>query len=378
MKQYFAETLRRLRRDADLTQDKLADFLGVSPQTISKWERAETYPDVETLPVLANYFHVTVDVLLGNELEKAEQEIDEWISKIHETGLRDENAALSLSKEAYRKFPYSYKIMDCYANSLEAYCPNQTAWEEHRREIRRVSRILLENCTDDTLRSNAVAYMCWTAENPEDYRKWCESIPEGIAFCREFYLEDYNTIDTEEGILLRQKNIRELMWWFIKKCDDLCGRRPDAPPNGPRADTNTWIAEIEMKIAIYRGVFSGGDFLDAAWNMAWSYHELAEAYYEKGDINKVLDCLEQVAEYSSQCESIPAYAKHTSYLVNRLDYDENKLGLQGSCGSPEDYLEWLARSKFDAIRDNPRFQVVIHRLNTGPRNLRIRDKHDFV
>lgn len=378
MKTYFAETLRRLRHDADLTQDKLADFLGVTPQTVSKWERAETYPDVETLPVLANYFHVTVDALLGNDLEKTEQEIDAWIEKIHETGLRDKTAALVLAKEGYRKYPYSYKIMERYANALEAYCPNQAAWAEHRHEIRRVSQILLENCTDDTLRSNAVAYMCWTADDPDDYRKWCNSMPEGIEFNRDFYLEDYYKADTEEGIRLRQQNIRSLMWWFIKKCDDLCGRRPDAPKDGPKADTDTWIAEIEMKIAIYRGIFCGGDFLDAAWNMAWAYHELADAYFEKGDYEKVLNCIEQVAVFSYQCESIPPYAKHTSYLVNRMDYDESKMSLQGACGSPEDYLEWLSDSRFDAIRDDPRFQKVVQLIANGPRNVRIRDESDFI
>ena len=364
IKQYFAENLRKLRHNADLTQDKLADFLSVTPQTVSKWERGETYPDVETLPVLANYFHVTVDALLGNELEREDQEIDKWITRIHETGLRDEASALSLAKDAYRKFPYSYKIMDCYANALDTYCPDKASWKEYRREIRRVAQIVLENCTDDNLRSNAVAYMCWTSESPEDYKKWCESVPEGIEFNRKFYLEDYYKPNTEEGIRLRQENILELMWWFLKKCDDLCGRRSDAPVGGPKADTDTWIAEIEMKIAVYNGVFFKKDYLDYAWSMAWAYHELAEAYLENGDTNKVLECLRKVADFSAQCESVPAYAEHTSYLVNRLAYDETKLALKGTCGSPEYYLEWLAGSEFDTLRDDPQFRNVVKQFRT--------------
>ena len=65
MKQYFAGNLKKLRKNADITQEKLAECLGVLPQTVSKWERAETYPDIETLPSLANFFGVTIDELLS-------------------------------------------------------------------------------------------------------------------------------------------------------------------------------------------------------------------------------------------------------------------------------------------------------------------------
>ena len=60
MKQYFAGNLKKLRKNADITQEKLAECLGVLPQTVSKWERAETYPDIETLPSLSNFFDVTI------------------------------------------------------------------------------------------------------------------------------------------------------------------------------------------------------------------------------------------------------------------------------------------------------------------------------
>ncbi|MBR3780247.1 MAG: helix-turn-helix transcriptional regulator, partial [Clostridia bacterium] len=45
MKIYFSENLKRLRTQKGLTQEKLANFIGVSYQTISKWENSDTYPD---------------------------------------------------------------------------------------------------------------------------------------------------------------------------------------------------------------------------------------------------------------------------------------------------------------------------------------------
>lgn len=76
---YFGENLKKLRQDRNLTQERLADFLGVSFQTISKWERGDNYPDITTLPEIASFFNVTVDKLLGVSKTETELEIKEFI-----------------------------------------------------------------------------------------------------------------------------------------------------------------------------------------------------------------------------------------------------------------------------------------------------------
>nr|MCR4598651.1 helix-turn-helix domain-containing protein [Acetatifactor sp.] len=54
-----------LRRTKQLTQAQLADIVGVSFQTISKWENGSAMPDITYLPALAEFFEVSVDQLLG-------------------------------------------------------------------------------------------------------------------------------------------------------------------------------------------------------------------------------------------------------------------------------------------------------------------------
>jgi transcriptional regulator with XRE-family HTH domain len=62
---YLAENLKSLRKGKDLTQEEVAEILGVSPQSVSKWERGDTYPDITLLPALANYYETSVDALIG-------------------------------------------------------------------------------------------------------------------------------------------------------------------------------------------------------------------------------------------------------------------------------------------------------------------------
>ena len=61
---YFGETLKELRLKGNLTQEKLSEFLGVSFQTVSKWERGDTIPDLFMLTTVAAFFDVSADHLL--------------------------------------------------------------------------------------------------------------------------------------------------------------------------------------------------------------------------------------------------------------------------------------------------------------------------
>ena len=63
----IGEKIRELRQGKKMTQEKLADRLGVSFQSVSRWENGMTYPDIELLPAIARLFSVSVDYLLGDE-----------------------------------------------------------------------------------------------------------------------------------------------------------------------------------------------------------------------------------------------------------------------------------------------------------------------
>ena len=67
LKQIVAKNLIALRKQAGLTQLDLAEKLNYSDKAVSKWERAESLPDVETVKKIADLYHVSVDALLREE-----------------------------------------------------------------------------------------------------------------------------------------------------------------------------------------------------------------------------------------------------------------------------------------------------------------------
>ncbi len=72
--------IKELRRRDGRTQENLADALGVTAQAVSRWESGTTYPDMQMIPAIANYFHISIDELFGYHDDREEK-----IKKILET-----------------------------------------------------------------------------------------------------------------------------------------------------------------------------------------------------------------------------------------------------------------------------------------------------
>lgn len=78
----FNENLKYLRKEANLTQENLAERLNVSRQAVTKWESGQSLPDIENLKKMADMFGVTMDSLVGNIESKKESIINKKINDI--------------------------------------------------------------------------------------------------------------------------------------------------------------------------------------------------------------------------------------------------------------------------------------------------------
>lgn len=67
MSESLGKKISELRKEKNLTQEGLAEALGVSPQAVSKWENDLSCPDIMLLPELASLFDVSIDELFGKK-----------------------------------------------------------------------------------------------------------------------------------------------------------------------------------------------------------------------------------------------------------------------------------------------------------------------
>jgi len=71
----IAKVLVNMRKEKGITQDKLANYIGVSKASVSKWETEQSYPDVTFLPLLASYFNISIDDLIDYKPQMTKEDI---------------------------------------------------------------------------------------------------------------------------------------------------------------------------------------------------------------------------------------------------------------------------------------------------------------
>ena len=124
--------IRELRRRDGRTQEDIADALGITSQAVSRWESGGSYPDMEIMPAIANYFGVTIDELFGYHNDR-DKKIDAIIERINEFGIRSRGddewveECLTILREGLAEFPQNERLIITLAETLSA-----AGWRRHK------------------------------------------------------------------------------------------------------------------------------------------------------------------------------------------------------------------------------------------------------
>ena len=113
----LAETLKRLRKEKDLTQEDVASELGVTFQSVSRWENGQSYPDIELLPAIAALYDVSLDKLFSVDKESEGAKIGKYAEE--EGAIWDDtDARIALTKKYVLENPncafFKMKLIDLY------------------------------------------------------------------------------------------------------------------------------------------------------------------------------------------------------------------------------------------------------------------------
>ena len=119
----LGNNIRQLRRRGKKTQEALAEALGVTSQAVSRWESGGSYPDMNLIPSIANFFGVSIDELFGYEGERANR-IETLVAEIERMNQLNSGKdvclaeCIALARSALVEFPGNEKLMLSLASAL--------------------------------------------------------------------------------------------------------------------------------------------------------------------------------------------------------------------------------------------------------------------
>ncbi len=174
-----AETIRTLRREKNITQDELARELGVTFQSVSRWENGIAYPDIELLPKIAAFFDITTDRLLGADRENRLRKRIATLQSYNEAFDRTDDpcAKFTIMKKAYEEFPES-EYFASRALSVLVYS-DAVPREEGLPFARECCKTLLENTKNERTRREVIQHI-FIYEDEDRLDDWKKYVSESV------------------------------------------------------------------------------------------------------------------------------------------------------------------------------------------------------
>lgn len=196
----FGEKIKSLRKKRNLTQEQIAEILGVSFQAVSKWETNAAYPDISMFPIIANFYSVTTDELLGVDVSKTNEFVKEICVKVD--NLFDERKyldALPILRQATIDYPAKEELQYRLARALRGYVRENKEKDDDRDEAINIYLKILDTSTNTEMRSNVLRDLVY-AHYPHDIataKTFVEQLP-SFQVCYEYTLGCSNLLEGQE------------------------------------------------------------------------------------------------------------------------------------------------------------------------------------
>lgn len=365
----IGEKIKALRKRDDMTQERLAEVLGVTNQAVSKWESGNSYPDIEYISPIANTFNITIDYLFDHHTAEKQRKIQDYLTQYSKRRLdnpSDCNEQIAIMRQALAEFPAEeilllklaealfwqwinrrcekeqdgYKIPDVEHNKSLDY------WEESVK----IMEGLLVSSTDDTIRGQcreklaeiygsigekekqlAIAEKCgsihWTKEDILSHSSWGE---DGIRYKQEYLMAMFTPL---------QNTLR---------------------PLARRAGLNTENEAFTILLNLYELIFRD----DCGFYNNWStflYERYASSLIDNSKSDEALKALQQAFVYAKKYAEFAngtSEKTYTSPFTDLIKQPDIK-----KFYTPNSEVRWLSGrlkdNKYQVLHENAEFTALV-------------------
>lgn len=158
----LGEKIKYLRKEKNISQEVLANYLGVSFQAVSKWETGSTMPDVTVIPAIASFFRVSTDELFDFNLYEIENAVEEICYEAYKYRFTDAEKSEQILREGLQRFPGNDIILNNLLYTLD--------YEKRTDEVINLCKTLIESAKDDSVKYDACRILatCYKENDQKD------------------------------------------------------------------------------------------------------------------------------------------------------------------------------------------------------------------
>ena len=306
---HIGQKIKGLRMAENLTQEKLAEELNVSFQSISRWENGTSTPDISLLPLIARFFKVSTDYLLGmhdEENEETKQEVEAHY--LEKRNLGDLDGAYETLLEGRKLFPREFhfcvelaEIMDLFEGGNEEQISKYKA-ENFSGQIFNLCTRVLEGSRDDADRSKALTLLAsfyMKAGNTTEALKIANSMTE-IMCSKEVLLG--NILTGEEKMKRLQENLLLMSDYIADTLVKIAFQKEYGFSSAMLPEDK--LSHIIAANSILTTILSDGNYLVYSRKIGWNYRRMGELYLLMNQKDKALECLLEAEKMANIYDTI--------------------------------------------------------------------------
>lgn len=346
----ICEVIRERRKTLGLTQEQVADYLGISAPAVNKWEKGGSYPDISLLAPLARLLEVDLNTLLCFEAEVSQQEIThfglELTDVIKKEGIE---RGFQMGMEMVQKFPNCIKLIHTIALILDgALIMNGLGGSEKKNYNRQIMELYqrIVNSKDEQEKSGAALMLASKYMEEEEYGKAHEMLD---------LVPESNRMDKRQvlaNLLIKEGKIREAagileqkLLWNVIEVENLLLSLIDVEIQEGSFQNAEQLADISEDVA---KVFELWEY--------WRYVGRLQAAFGRKDAKTSIDCLNAMFEAAKN-----EWNLSETFLFRHMHGKGNSVESQTQV---QQALLALAENdpKAEFLRSSPEFQKMIRKL----------------
>ena len=322
----LGENIKSLRLQKGVTQELLADFLGVTFQSVSRWERGDGYPDITLLPLIASFFNVSVDELLGVNKAHNEQKINAYLELYDTMKLKDLPFVFDEYKKVVKEFPHDFRITVRYMQLLQevkirTLSINEILSEEYKKPSAEMTKIydsIQKHCTDDSIRiwskTIMISHLLWKHDcicNEdgkygvyEEFLQQANDIVNTLpAMCNS---REIMAIDRKDFFATHKNTLEELIFLLQKELFGFC----------LNYSVEKRIIKFESLQNLLDLIYPDGNFGKNCYNRLYNLGHLGYLYHQHGNDKKALEYLDKAATFAKELDETQEVSEKAKRFYN--------------------------------------------------------------